>query len=96
MVAKYDGNPLIRWEKFLNKAPRQAIILHTILRKVNWPLIITFSTGVDDIKTYNPVLYEKIADSDLIWLKSIFNISRVVTLVQSCIDPRRIPFLCFW
>ena len=81
MVAKYDGSPLIRWEKFLNKAPRQAIILYTILRKVNRPL--TISTGVDDIKTYDPGLYEQISDSDLAWLKSNFNISRVVTFVRS-------------
>ena len=81
MVAKYDGSPLIRWEKFLIKAPHQAIILYTIIREIKRPL--TISTGVDDIKTYDPVLYEQIADSDLIWLKSIFNISRVVTLVRS-------------
>ena len=32
MVAKYES-PLIEWEKFLNKAPHQVIILYTNTEK---------------------------------------------------------------
>ena len=81
MVNKYNGSPLIEWEQFLPNAPRQAIILYTILRPAQSALIVTY--GQDDIMKYKPGKYEQIANTDMVWIKKKFNITRVVTFVRN-------------
>jgi len=86
MVNKYNGSPLVDWEDFVPTAPRQAIILYTLLRTVQvdpgGPVPeLNISYGEDDIKKYNPKrVTERIADNDMIWIKKNFNVTRVVTL----------------
>ena len=81
MVNKYNGSQLIEWEEFIPNAPRQAIILYTLLRTVKPGLIVSY--GEDDVKKYNPGKNEQITNSDMFWIKRNFNITRVVTFVHN-------------
>ncbi|XP_065904967.1 uncharacterized protein [Dysidea avara] len=82
-VTKYGGSPLVKWEEFLSKAPRQAIILYALLRPLKKPLTVTY--GVDDIKKYHVSPRVQISDDSMLWIKNNFNISRVVNFVYSSI-----------
>jgi len=81
MVNKFDGSPLINWEEFLPNAPRHAIILHTIVRPIQPGLVVTY--GQDDIMKYKPRKYEQIEKNDMVWIKTNFNITKVVTFVRN-------------
>ena len=40
MVGEYGGSPLVKWENCLSNAPRQVIILCTVMRAVKQALIV--------------------------------------------------------
>ena len=82
-VNEYGGSPLVKWEDFLSKAPRQAIILYALLRPLKKPLTVTY--GVDDMKKYHVSPRVQISDDAMLWIKNNFNISRVVNFVYSSI-----------
>ena len=82
LVGDYGGDSLVQWEEFLPRAPHKAILLYTLLRFVEKPLII--SHGEDDVKKYSPGKYEHIPDEDLLWFKKMnFSIARVVTVIRN-------------
>ena len=80
-VMKYHGVPLTKWEEFLYKAPRKAIIFYTAMRSVKKSL--TFSYGINDMKRINPGKYEQITIDDFVWLKHNFYVVKVVNCVRS-------------
>ena len=73
MVVKNGGNPIVEWDQFISKAPRKAIILHTMKNKdVNKPLTVTY----DDITMCGTK--REIASSDMLWIKENFDIIQTV------------------
>ena len=73
MVVKSGGNPIVEWDEFITKAPRKAIILHTIKNKdVKKPLTIAY----DDIKMCGTK--RQIVPSDMLWIKENFDIIQTV------------------
>ncbi|XP_065900724.1 uncharacterized protein [Dysidea avara] len=87
MVNKYSGCPLVEWEEFVSTAPRQAIVLYTLLRTKKPGQEpepgLNVSYGEDDVKKYKPGKYEQITNSDMLWIKRNFNITRIVTFVHN-------------
>jgi len=82
LINEYGGDPLVKWEEFLPKAPRKAILLYTILRFIEKPLVISYDEG--EIKKYNPGIYEHISNEDMMWFKTMnFSIARVVTVIRN-------------
>ena len=78
-VIEYGGSPLVKWEEFLSKAPRQVIILYALLRPFEKPVTVTY--GVDDMKKYHTSPRVQISDDAMVWIKSHFNITRVVNFL---------------
>ena len=81
-VVKYHGVPLTKWEEFLSKAPRKAIIFNTAMRSGMTESMI-FSYGVDNMKRINPSKHEQISGNDVAWLKNKFYIVKVVNCVRN-------------
>jgi len=80
-VSKYGGSPLVKWEEFLSKAPRQAIILYILLRPFKKPVTVTY--GADDMKKYHVSPRVQISNDSMMWIKNNFNITRVVNFIIS-------------
>jgi len=72
VVGEYGGSPLVRWEDFLTKAPRKAIILCTVLRATDQSHIVTY--GDEDVNKLIP-------HDDLIWLKKKFSVVKTLTYI---------------
>jgi len=74
MITKDGGSPLVEWEEFITKAPPRAVILHTLKNKdTQKPLVLAYDedTGVCNTE-------ERIAESDMHWIKENFNVIKRV------------------
>ena len=73
-VVDKGGSPLVKWEKFLLNTPRDAVILIT-KKKPDLPKPLIISYNDVDPQSCN---LGKVPKEDMLWLKSIFNITRVM------------------
>jgi len=74
MVAKDGGSSLVEWEEFITKAPRRAVILHTLKNKdTQKPLVLAYDEDTTVCNTE-----EQIAESDMHWIKENFNVIKKV------------------
>ena len=77
----HGGSSLVQWEEFLSNCSRKVIVLYTLLRETEKPIVVTY--GKDDVKKYKPGKYEQIATKDMQWLKQNFSIIRVVNFIRN-------------
>jgi len=76
MVVKTFGSPLVQWEEFIAKAPRDAILLYMTRSKTTIkPLTIVYDDDVDDRCLRKGLTIPK---SDLQWINQTFNITKRV------------------
>ena len=76
IITDKGGNPLVVWEEFLSRAPREAIILYTLKRAdLEEPLTIAYD---DEIRPKCKLGQLQVQKNDLRWLNSMFNITRTV------------------
>ena len=74
MVINDGGNPLVEWDEFIKRAPRKAIILHTLKNKdIQKPLTIAFDDNMTACGTR-----KQIPPSDILWIKENFDVIKTV------------------
>ena len=89
MVVSNGGKPLVVWEEFISKAPRDAIILYTLKRPdLEEPLTIAYD---DEVQPKCKLGTLKILKDDLLWLNSTFNLIRTVCYLCDQNKPHPIP-----
>ena len=75
MLVDYGASPLVKWESFLSTAPREAIIVYTVLKPVKKsPIVVSFDEN--DVK-------EQISPDDMLWLRAKFKVVRTLTYTCS-------------
>jgi len=70
----YSASPLVKWESFLFTAPREAIIVYSVMKPINKPIIVNFDE--EDVM-------KQIAPDDMLWLRANFKFVRVLTYICS-------------
>ena len=83
MVVKTHGNPLVKWEEFIAKSPRDAILLYMAKGKFTKPLTIVYDDDIDHMASCGTVVTE----NDLKWIHQNFNITKRVCYLSASNKP---------
>ena len=86
MVVKTQGSPLVKWEEFITKAPRDAILLYMTRGKFTEPLSIVYDDDVDQ-HVNNKKLRIAISETDLKWIHKNFNIVKRICYLSAANKP---------
>ena len=86
MVVKTHGSPLVKWEEFIAKAPRDVILLYMTRGKFTEPLTIAYDNDVDQ-HLHNKILRIAIPETDLKWIYKNFNVIKRVCYLSAANKP---------
>ena len=83
MVVRNYGNPLVKWEEFISKSPRDVILLFMAKGKFTKPLTITYDDDADKCLGSKVTITE----NDLKWIHQNFNVTKRVCYLSAANKP---------
>ena len=92
MVVGTHGSPLVKWEEFIAKSPRDAILLYMAKGKFTKPLTIAYDNDIDQYVQY---CRTAITESDMKWIHANFNITKRVCYLSAGNIPHALTFKSF-
>ena len=86
MVVRTYGNPLVKWEEFITRSPRDAILLYMAKGKFTKPLTVAYDSDVDQYSNCRTAITE----SDMKWIHKNFNITKRVCYLSAGNKPQAV------
>ena len=91
MVVGTFGTPLVKWEEFIAKSPRDAILLYMAKGKFTKPLTIAYDSDIDQYSHCRTA----ITDNDMKWIHDNFNVTKRVCYLSAGNKPHALTFETF-